>query len=136
MTEDDATPQDAPFTGRNFYLGSPASLNFEHVTDFGACAFTLGGNVTAALQLPSGFSDFGGFSCDSVMGHTCAEDINTMVRNELQRLLDSNGTELIGHSVCYTIVSNLYKQPYPDSCVAAFKSDQFQAGSSSGKYLL
>ena len=136
LSEYDATPKLGPFTGRDFYLGSPASLNFEHVTDFGACAFTLRSNVTAALQLPSGFNDFGGFSCDSVMSQTCAEDVTIMVRDELQRLLDGNGTELIGHSVCDTIVRNLFEQPYPDSCTAAFKSDQFLAGSSTGKYFL
>ncbi len=73
--------------GRAFYLGTPPSLNLSEATDFGACTAFLC-NLTSALQLPTGISDFNDFSYDSVMEPQCAQDVIVQAHNELLRLLE------------------------------------------------
>lgn len=120
------TSHDNPFTTRGSYLGSPASLNFRDVTDFGACAISLASNITSALQLPSSFNDFANFGCDTVMGQSCAQDLVSQVRDELMGLL--NDTSYDGSDACLRVGERLQNTPLPASCVEPLNADLFQYG--------
>jgi len=124
MTEGDQTPKNNPFSYRGFYLGSPSSLDFQNVTDFGACAMVLGGNITSNLQLPFGFNDYSNFGCGTVMGHRCAQDIAAQVRNQLLDLLNDTSYDS-AMPPCAEVGRRLEGTPYPESCAQAFRTQQF-----------
>lgn len=113
-----------PYTVRGFYLGSPASLIFQDVTDFGACALSLASTITAFLQTPVGFDDFANFGCNTVMGQSCAEDLVSQVRDELVGLLSN--TTYDGRDPCRTIKTRLESIPFPASCDEPFKSTSYK----------
>jgi len=123
--EPETSPEN-PFTTKGFYLGSPSSLSFRNVTDFGACAISLASNITGALQLPIGFNDFANFGCDTVMGQSCAQDLVSQVRDELLGLL--NDTTYDGKHPCLRVGERLQNTPLPTSCVEPLNADLFQYG--------
>ncbi|KAK5941093.1 hypothetical protein PMZ80_006370 [Knufia obscura] len=122
---DEASPT-VPYSQRSFYLGSPPSLSFENITDFGACGLSLASNLSSALQLPSGFNDFSNFGCSTVMGESCPQDLVAQVRSELMLLL--NDDSFSGEGVCLEIGQRLQNTPLPDSCVQPLRSDLFYYG--------
>lgn len=124
---DEETPT-GDFTTRGFYLGSPPALNFGSVTDFGACSLSLGSDIAAALQLPSGFNDFANFGCDAVMGESCAQDLVSQVRAELVLLLTDNSYD--GLHPCMRVGERLSNATLPESCVVPLQADVAQFGRS------
>jgi hypothetical protein len=102
------------YTDRSIWLGTPPSLNFSGISDFGGCSVSMG-NITGALQLPPGFSGFESFGCGTVMGESCVQDLVSRVHQELTDIVQ--GGTLDGHaSPCTLLVDRLKGAQFPSSC--------------------
>ena len=133
LIEGDRTPKDNEFSYRDFYLGSPPSLDLQNITDFGGCALVLGGNLTSDLQLPRSSNGLDNFGCGTVMGDLCAQDIAAMVRGELLGLLSDTSYE--GDlSPCNEVGRRLQNTTYPESCTQVFGKRQFSYEHASSKF--
>jgi hypothetical protein len=117
--QDGHGPEGKPWSYRGLWLGSPPSVNFLDVSGYGACAIQLY-NITPALQLPSGFTDYANFGCHTVLGQA---------RAELLRTLNDNTTDHLGFAgPCSVVQERLSSTRLPDSCVLPFTSEQFYVG--------
>ena len=113
---------------RDFYLGTPPSLDLATVTSFGACSIPVW-NVTDRLQLPADFEDFDNFGCNTVMGDECARDLLSQARIEMAAILnDSTYDPWTLGSPCVVILEKLNAGSFPAGCIAAFGSDFIRAG--------
>ena len=113
---------------RDFYLGTPPSLDLATVTSFGACSIPFW-NVTDRLQLPANFDDFDNFGCNTVMGDDCAQDLLSQARTEIAAIMsDSTYDPTTQGSPCGLILDKLNTGSFPASCVAAFGTDKPRSG--------
>ena len=115
-------------TGRLFYLGTPPSLHFNDVTDFGACT-AMFWNLTTSLQLPSGFTDFDNFGCDTVMEPQCVQDVIAQGRNALLRILDDSSYDPGSDgSPCDVVAQRIRELSPPESCGGLINADNYGFG--------
>jgi hypothetical protein len=99
---------------KNFWLGSPPSLDLARETDFGACALRVW-NMTTALQLPAGFNDFANFGCPTVLGDDCVQDLIIQMREQLVSIVNGTTELVMGGSPCDLISLN-FEENAPASC--------------------
>ncbi|KIX05664.1 uncharacterized protein Z518_03636 [Rhinocladiella mackenziei CBS 650.93] len=105
LTISDETPVGNEYSERSFWLGTPPSLNVSDISDFGGCSMFMR-NLTGALQLPPGFSDYGNFGCGTVMGGSCVQDLVSRFHGELVDIVQADA--LGGHaSPCALIMERL-----------------------------
>lgn len=96
------------------------------------------GIYTSALQLPEGFNDFRNFSCDTVMGASCARDMVSRVQTELDDIV-RNGILGSHANPCNFVAERLNFSPLPATCEQPFRtkvnvSDQYRFQDGVGKF--
>jgi hypothetical protein len=108
----DDAPKDTVRIAKNFYLGTPQSLQFSTASNFHGCSFVYW-DITSDLQTPAEFDDLAEFGCNTVMTADCASDLLSQVEDEMsQRALASDNT------ACVSVMDALQQREIPESCRA------------------
>jgi hypothetical protein len=101
---------------KSFYLGTPQSLLLENA-NFHGCSLAFF-NISSALQVVPGYSDFTNFGCDTVLGNQCATDVLAQAQEELtNRLAAISSTD---RDVCGLVEDAIRSRGVPGSCNLPF----------------
>ncbi|OCT52105.1 hypothetical protein CLCR_08805 [Cladophialophora carrionii] len=101
---------DVTFT-KQFYLGTPPSLNLAATDDFAGCALFFEG-IARSLPL-DGVAEYGSVTCRQTLQDACVDDLLAQATRQVQTLRSSvsGGTA----AVCSALQSTLEANP-PQSC--------------------
>ena len=103
---------DVTFT-KNFYLGTPPSLNLAASNDFAGCALFFEG-IARSLSV-NGVTQYGSITCSQTLQDACVNDLLAQAAERVQTLRGSgNGGN---QSVCKFLRSSLEANP-PQSCLS------------------
>jgi hypothetical protein len=100
--------EDQTFT-KNFYLGTPPSVNLGSESDVQGCALFFEG-IARSLQL-NGSAEFGSLTCPDALGQQCVDDLVAQASQQLKSTADSS-------DVCVSLQKALEQSP-PASCSVA-----------------
>jgi hypothetical protein len=103
---------DVTFT-KEFYLGTPPSLNLATTDDFAGCALFFEG-IARSLPL-NGVTEYGSVTCSQTLQDACVNDLLAQAKKQVQTLRTSasGGTG----AVCSALQSTLEANP-PQSCLS------------------
>ncbi|OQV08270.1 hypothetical protein CLAIMM_12575 [Cladophialophora immunda] len=101
---------DVTFT-KNFYLGSPPSMNLANPTGFAGCALFFEG-IARSLPLNS-VTEYGPVTCGQTLQDACVNDILSQAKQQVQTLGSTNNLD--NRSVCTALQTTMEANP-PQSC--------------------
>lgn len=99
------------FFTKNFYLGTPPSLDLASPTGFAGCALFFEG-IARSLPL-NGSAEFGTVTCDQALQAACVNDLMSQATQQIQSLRTSGNSET--QSVCAALQARMEPNP-PASC--------------------
>ncbi|WEW59274.1 hypothetical protein PRK78_004743 [Emydomyces testavorans] len=111
---DSAHPQNTNWTlQRNFYLGTPPSLDLRQNKTYGGCVLVFNG-IAPRLAFTS--ADSRNWTCSSAMNSKCVDDLRSLARTEVDRVVKNATTE-----ICSALGTALQGN-VPQSCARLFGS--------------
>ena len=94
---------------KNFYLGTPPSIDLASTSNFAGCALFFEG---IARSLPvNGSSEYGSVTCSQALQDACVNDLLSQAKQQIQKVASSGDTK----SVCTALQTTLEASP-PHSC--------------------